>query len=79
MSRIDTHQHLIERIPGIVDEYRAIGGGEHGRVACSCGTRGLSDHSRHVAEQLADGLDLKADGVEHINKRVRCHALQQVT
>jgi len=62
---------LIERIRGIVDEHRAIGGGDHAQVACSCGARGLSDHSRHVAEQLVDCLDLKVDGVDHIKKQIR--------
>ena len=61
---------LIERIRGIVDEHRKIGGGGDTQVACSCGARGLSDHSRHVAEQLADGFGLKPD-VDHIKKQIR--------
>lgn len=73
MLESDEHlrRTLVERIRGIVDEHRAIGGGDDAHVACSCGARGSSDHSRHMAEQLVDGLDLKADAVDHIKKRIR--------
>lgn len=62
---------LIERVRGIVNEHHSTGRGDHSQVACSCGARGLSDHPRHVAERLVDGLDLKADAVEHIKKQIR--------
>jgi hypothetical protein len=63
-------QTLIERIRRIVDEHReSPSGGAQG--ACSCGALGLSDYGRHVAEQIVDGLDLKAEARDHVKRQIR--------
>jgi hypothetical protein len=60
---------LIERIRHIIDEHRASD--DDADVACSCGTQGLSDYPRHLAEQIIDGLDLKAETTDHIKNQIR--------
>ncbi|MGO9353188.1 MAG: hypothetical protein ACLP3C_21005 [Mycobacterium sp.] len=62
---------LIERIRQILDEHRASGDGDDTEVACSCGTQGLSDYPRHLAEQIIDGLDLKAEATDHVKNQIR--------
>lgn len=60
---------LIERIRLVINEHRAIGDGDE--VACSCGTQGLSDYPRHLAEQIINGLDLKAEATDHVKNQIR--------
>jgi len=62
---------LIERVRHIIDEHRASGDGDDAEVACSCGTQGLSDYPRHLAEQIVDGLDLKAEATDHVKNQIR--------
>ena len=62
---------LIERIRQIIDEHRASGDGDDTEVACSCGTQGLADYPRHLAEQIIDGLDLKAEATDHVKSQIR--------
>ncbi|HME74452.1 MAG TPA: hypothetical protein VKI00_02000 [Mycobacterium sp.] len=62
---------LIERIRQIIDEHRASGDGDDAEVTCSCGTQGLSDYPRHLAEQIIDGLDLKAEATDHVKNQIR--------
>ncbi|HYB38709.1 MAG TPA: hypothetical protein VEF72_25260 [Mycobacterium sp.] len=67
-------QAVVERIRKIVDGHHASSDGDDGQMACSCGAKGLSDHPRHVAEQIVDGLDLKAEAAEaadHVKKEIR--------
>lgn len=73
MPNFDEHlrQALVKRIRGTLNEHRTIDCGDDAPVACSCGALGLSDHPRHVAEQIVDGLDLRVDAVDHIKKRIR--------
>ena len=48
-----------------------IGRGDDAQVTCSCAARGLFDHPRDVEEQIVDGLDLKADAADHIERQIR--------
>jgi len=64
------HQRLVERVRQIIDDHRADGLGRAGRLTCSCGAEGLSDHPRHVAERILDGLAVKPD-IDEVKKRVR--------
>jgi hypothetical protein len=38
---------------------------------CTCGATGLSDHARHVAESIVDGLKLRQETVGDHGKRLR--------
>ena len=64
-------QSLIERIRQIIDNHRAGGLGPDARLTCSCGAEALSDHPRHVAEQIVDGLGLKPHSIDEVKKRIR--------
>ena len=60
---------VVDRIRQIIDEHRASG--EDAHVACSCGAQRLSDYPRHLAEQIVDGLDLKAEATDHVKNQIR--------
>ena len=64
-------QALIERIRLIIDEHRASGDGDAAQVTCSCRAQPLSDYPRHLAEQIIDGLDLKAEATDHVKNQIR--------
>jgi len=64
-------QSLIERIRRIIDAHRADGIGPYAPLTCSCGAQGLSDHPRHVAEQIVDGLGLKPHSIDEVKKRIQ--------
>jgi hypothetical protein len=64
-------QTLIERIRQIVGEHRESHDGDDAQRACSCGAVRLSDYPSHVAEQIAEGLDLKAEARDHAKKEIR--------
>ena len=64
-------QPLVERIRQIIDDHRVCGFGADARLTCSCGAEGLSDHPRHVAEQIVDGLGLKPHSIDEVKKRIR--------
>ena len=61
---------LVAHIRGIVDDHRADGLGPDGELTCECGAEGPSDHPRHVAEQIVDGLALKPENVDEVKKRL---------
>ena len=63
-------QRLIERVRQIIDDHRAAGLGPDALLMCSCGAERLSDHSRHVAEWVVDGLAIKPD-IDEVKKRIR--------
>jgi predicted ATPase with chaperone activity len=63
-------QKLIDRIAQIVDHHHATGVDGGSGVACSCGAQGISKHSRHVAGQIVDQLDLKPE-IDEVKKRIR--------
>jgi hypothetical protein len=61
---------LIELIREVIDDHRAATG-PAGVEACSCGAQGLSDHPRHVAEELVERLDLKPERINEVKKQIR--------
>ena len=62
---------LIERIRQIIDHHgEEDRAGDAGRT-CGCGATRLSDHSRHVAEEIVKRLGLKAEYADHVGKEVR--------
>jgi hypothetical protein len=63
-------QKLVDRIAQIVDHHHATGVDVGSGVACSCGAQGISKHSRHVADQIADQLGLKPE-IDEVKKRIR--------
>ena len=62
---------LIERIRQIIAAHRASGESDDAETACSCGAQRLSDYPRHLAEQIIDGLDLKAEATDHVKNQIR--------
>ena len=64
------HQRLVERVGQIIDDHRPGDRGGDGTLTCGCGAEGLSDHPRHVAEKILDGLAVKPD-IDQVKKRIR--------
>ena len=64
-------QTLIERIRQVVAQHRESPGGDGAQATCRCGTTGISDFPSHVAEQIVDGLDLKAEARDHVKRQIR--------
>jgi hypothetical protein len=53
--------NLIERMTRIVAHHRAGGDGKGNGSDCRCGASGITDHSRHVAEQIIAHISLQRD------------------
>ena len=64
-------QPLVDRIRQIIDDHRPNGRASDAGLTCSCGAEGLTDHHRHVAEQIVDGLGLKAHRIDEAKKQIR--------
>jgi hypothetical protein len=73
---------LIERIRRIIEQHREVDRDHDERlreeqradapcVACSCLAEGLSDHPRHVAEQIVDRLKLRPESVNNVRNKIR--------
>jgi hypothetical protein len=62
---------LIERIRQIIDHHGENDRAEDAGRTCGCGATRLSDHSRHVAEEIVKRLGLRAEYVDHVGKEVR--------
>jgi hypothetical protein len=71
---------LIERIRRIIEQHRGVDRDERLRevqsadapgVACSYLAEGLSDHPRHVAEQIVDRLKLRPESVNNVRNKIR--------
>lgn len=66
------HEHmqlrLIDGARRIVGEHRPGHPGPDGGSTCSCGAQGVSDHPRHVAERIVDGLGIRPDFDELRNR-----------
>ena len=62
---------LIERIRLIIDHHRRDEDADSAGVTCRCGATALSDHARHVAEQIVDRLSLGPETVGGLTTRVR--------
>ena len=52
---------LIERIRRIIEQHREVERGDAAGVACGCRAKGLSDHPRHVAEEIVERLQLRPE------------------
>jgi dihydrodipicolinate reductase len=63
-------QKLVDRIAQIIEHHHATGVDVGSGVACSCGAQGISQHSRHVADQIVDQLGLKPQ-IDEVEKRIR--------
>jgi hypothetical protein len=62
---------LIERIREIIDDHGQDDPADDTGVICDCGASGLSDHSRHVAEEIVERLGLRPENVSNIRNKVR--------
>ena len=62
---------LIELIRRIIDHHSKHDLEEGVGVACGCGTEGLPDHSRHVAEEIVDRLGLRPYGISNVSSEIR--------
>jgi hypothetical protein len=65
------HEKLVDHITQIIDEHCAESVDDGTDAACRCGAQGLSDHSRHVAEQIIDQLGLMPENIDEAKKRLR--------
>lgn len=63
-------QRMVERIRQIIVGHRCGDRGPDGGFTCSCGAAGLSDHPRHVAEQILEAMAVKPR-IDEAKKRVR--------
>ena len=61
---------LIERISRIIEHHTARIR-DDGVVACSCGAEDVSDHPRHVTEQIVDHLRLSPEKVSDVRNQIR--------
>jgi hypothetical protein len=59
---------LIERMTRIVDDHRARGDREGD---CRCGASGITDHPRHVAEQIAAHMGLRREAADDTVAKAR--------
>jgi hypothetical protein len=62
---------LVEPIRQVIDGHRETGSGDESGVACSCGAKGLSDHPRHVAQQVVERLGLRPERIDDAKKHIR--------
>ncbi|MGO9926904.1 MAG: hypothetical protein ACLPLP_12470 [Mycobacterium sp.] len=63
---------LVAAIRQIIENHRATGQLDDPEVSCGCGTEGLRDHPRHVAEQTVDELGLIPEKIDEVTKQIRC-------
>jgi hypothetical protein len=62
---------LIERVRRTIDHHPKQDREDGVGVACGCGAEGLSDHSRHVAEEIVGRLGLRPDPISNVSKEIR--------
>jgi hypothetical protein len=61
---------FVDRIHGIIADHRPAGGAANDGT-CACGADGVADHSRHLAEEIARGLDLRRERLEEAGADLR--------
>jgi hypothetical protein len=66
-----TMTDLIERIRRIIEQHREVDRDDVPGVACRCVAEGLSDHPRHVAEEIVDRLKLRPESVNNVRNEIR--------
>jgi hypothetical protein len=54
---------LVEHIRGILEHHHIDDQSNIADVGCSCGVVNLTDHYRHVAQQIIDRLELRRETV----------------
>jgi len=54
---------LIAHIREVIDEHAKRDTSDDGQSSCSCGAKDLTDHSTHVAQAIADLLELRREAV----------------
>ncbi|HWT49795.1 MAG TPA: hypothetical protein VN255_14890 [Mycobacterium sp.] len=62
---------LTEAIRQLIESHRPTSHPDDAELSCSCGARGLSDHPRHVAEQIIDRFGLKPQNVDEVKQQIR--------
>jgi hypothetical protein len=63
--------NLIEQIRKVIDCHPKENHGDNTGVTCGCGATGLSDHSRHVAEEIVNRLGPKSEFVGNVKRQAR--------
>jgi hypothetical protein len=53
----------VDHLRQVLAHHRVEADDQSSGVACSCGAQGLSDHPRHVAQEIVDRLGLRREGV----------------
>jgi hypothetical protein len=66
-----TMTDLIDRIHRIIEQHREVDRDDAPGVACHCGAERLSDHPRHVAEEIVDRLKLRPESVKNAHNEIR--------
>src|ERR1700722_4138503 len=56
-----TMPDLIERIRRIIEQHREVDREDAAGVGCGCRAKGLTDHPRHVAEEIVERLQLRPE------------------
>jgi hypothetical protein len=62
---------LIERIRRIIEQHREVDRDDAPGVGCGCAAEGLSDHPRHVAEEIVDRLKLRPESANTVRNEIR--------
>lgn len=61
---------LTERLRRIIDHH-TVRSRDDSVVACSCGAEEVSDHSRHVVEQIVGQLRLSTEQASEVSNQIR--------
>jgi hypothetical protein len=66
-----TMTDLVERIRRVIEQHREVDRDDTPGVGCGCRAQGLSDHPRHVAEEIGDRLKLRPQSVDNVRNKIR--------
>jgi hypothetical protein len=61
---------LIAHIREVIDQHGRRDCHDDGGLSCGCGATHLSDHSRHVAQAIVEGLGLRLESAGDVRKAV---------
>jgi hypothetical protein len=62
---------LIDRISEIIERHRVADFTAATGRPCQCGAEGLSDHSRHVAQEIVARLGLQPERASNVKDEIR--------
>ena len=65
-----TMTDLVERIRRVIEQHREVDRDDTPGVGCGCRAQGLSDHPRHVAEEIGDRLKLRPQSVDNVRNKI---------